>query len=276
MKRIKTTYLIFAFLMGALSAAAQDTGQMKIPLENPSSRGSLKVDINSGSITVTGTNVNEVIVNYTSREQKVKDKDKDKTNSSAGGLKKISSNSIDLEARQDGNRVIVESDSWSKGVDLDIQVPVNFDLELEGYNNGDIYAKNINGDVEADNYNGRITLENISGSAVADTYNGAIRVTFDAVTPDTPMAFTTYNGHVDLTFPPSTKASFKMKSKHGDIYEGFDMPIEESKPIMETERSKSGQYKVKVDDWVRGSINGGGAMVTIQNYNGNIFIRKGN
>lgn len=35
-------------------------------------------------------------------------------------------------------------------------------------------------------------------------------------------------------------------------------------------------YKVKVDNWVRGKMNGGGPEITIQSYNGNIFIRKGN
>ena len=158
-------------------------------------------------------------------------------------------------------------------MDLEIQVPVNFDLHLETYNNGDLYAQNIRGEVEADNYNGKITLENISGTVVADTYNGAIIVTFDEVTPDTPMAFTTYNGNVDLTFPSNYKASFKMKTKQGEIFEGFDMVIEEAKPKTETER-ESGVYRVKIDDGIRGSINGGGPEIAMQTYNGNIYIRK--
>ena len=79
---------------------------------------------------------------------------------------------------------------------------------------------------------------------------------------------------IDLSFPSSTPASFKMKTKQGDIYEGFGMDISEIKPVVEQER-KSDTYMVKVDEWVRGTINGGGPEVVIQSYNGNIYIRKG-
>lgn len=199
-------------------------------------------------------------------------KDKDKANGNSG-LNRIGGTALDLEASESNNVVEVESDSWNQGLDLDIQVPKNFDVHLETYNNGDLYASNIAGEVEADNYNGKITLENISGTVVADTYNGGIVVTFDAVTPDTPMAFSTYNGHVDLTFPADYKASFKMKSKSGEIFEGFDMVIEKTKPATETKR-ESGVYKVKIDDWIYGSINGGGAEISMQTTNGNIYVRK--
>ena len=33
-------------------------------------------------------------------------------------------------------------------------------------------------------------------------------------------------------------------------------------------------YKVIVDEWKRGDINGGGPELTIKNYNGDIFIRR--
>lgn len=258
----------------AITAYGQNQGQLKIPLTNPGEPGKLRVDINTGSITVKGSDVPEVIVNYQGREQKVKDKDKN--GSSSGGLKKIASNSLDLEASEKNNRVVVESDSWSKGVDLVIEVPRNFDLDLEGYNNGYIQVDNVTGEIEAEHYNGKITLNNISGSVVAETYNGAITITYDKVTPDTPLAYSTYNGNIDLTFPSSTALSFKMKTKQGDIYEGFDMVLTQEKQSKATDRSKSGVYKVTVDNWIRGDINGGGAEVAIQSYNGNIYIRRGN
>ncbi len=267
------TIMIVFFL--SISVYGQEAGQLRIPLSNQGQSGKLKVDINVGSITVIGSNVSEVIINYKSLERKVKDKSKGES-TNKDGLKKISSGTLDLEAYEKNNTVVVESDSWGQGVDLDIQVPKNFDLHLEGYNNGDIKVSDIIGEIEAENYNGKITMYNISGSVVAETYNGAIVITFDKVTPDTPMAYSTYNGNVDLLFPASTKASFKMKSKQGEIYEGFGMEMVESKVTTKTERSKSGVYKVKVDNWVRGKINGGGPEITIQSYNGNILIRKGN
>jgi hypothetical protein len=64
-----------------------------------------------------------------------------------------------------------------------------------------------------------------------------------------------------------------MKSKSGEIFEGFDMVIEKTKPATETKR-ESGVYKVKIDDWIYGSINGGGAEISMQTTNGNIYVRK--
>jgi hypothetical protein len=258
-------------ILVSTSTYAQESGELKIPLSNPGERGKLIVDMNSGSITVVGSSVNEVLVKYSVPEKKVKDKDKGGKNED--GLNRIGGSALDLEASEKNNVVEVESDSWNQRVDLEIQVPQNFDLHLKTYNNGDIVARSITGEVEADNYNGKITLENISGTAVADTYNGRILVTFDSVIPDTPMAFTNYNGNIDLTFPANYKASFKMKTKQGEIFEGFDMTIEESKPRTETQR-ESGEYKVKIDDWIRGSINGGGSEISMQTYNGDLYIRK--
>lgn len=266
--------IMIAFFLST-QVFAQDSGQLKIPLTNPGQSGKLKVDINRGSITIKGSNVSEVIINYRSMERKVKSKSKEETVNNEG-LMKISYHALDLEVYEKDNTVVVESESWNRGVDLDILVPKKFDLNLETYNNGDIQVNDIVGEIEAENFNGKITLQNISGSVVAKTYNGAIVVTFDKVTPDTPMAYRNYNGKIDLSFPSTTKASFKMKSRQGEIYEGFGMEMLTSKINSESERTKSGVYKVKVDNWVRGKINGGGPEITIQSYNGNIFIRKGN
>jgi len=38
--------------------------------------------------------------------------------------------------------------------------------------------------------------------------------------------------------------------------------------------TKAGVYKVVIDDWKRGEVNGGGAEITMKNYNGDILIRK--
>jgi len=267
---VKKYLMVVLGLILGISSYGQESGEWRIPLSNPGQKGILVVDLRSGSVNVTGGALSEVVVSYSLREKKITGKDKNQT---SDGLNRIGGASLDLEASENNNTVKIESNSWSQGVDLNIQVPKNFDLHLETYNNGDLSAKNIIGEVEADNYNGKITLENISGSVVADTYNGGIVVTFDQVKPDTPMAFSTYNGNVDLTFPSDYRASFKMKTKMGEIFEGFDMKIEEAKPKTETKK-ESGVYKVKIDDWIRGSINGGGPEISMKTTNGDIYVRK--
>ena len=93
------------------------------------------------------------------------------------------------------------------------------------------------------------------------------------MTSGIPMSYNTYNGEVDLTLPEDTKANFKMKSDRGEIFSGFEMQLEPSKPETRAD-SKSGVYKVKVNEWVKGKINGGGPEITIKTYNGDVYIRK--
>jgi len=247
---------------------AQDSGELVVPFSSPSQRGKVKIDLRRGSIEVVGTARKDVLVNYSAKSGSGNDKQKTKD-----GLKRISGGALDLEISENENYIDIESNSWNKGVDLKVEVPINVDLHVETYNHGYIYVSNIKGEIVADNYNGKITADKISGSMVADTYNGEIKISFDKVTPDTPMAFTTYNGDVDLTLPTSFKANMKMKSNRGEIYSGFDFNVKKNEPIKKSEK-KSGTYKVYLDDWVRADINGGGAEVMIKNYNGDIYLRK--
>ncbi|MTI20279.1 hypothetical protein E1176_04530 [Fulvivirga sp. RKSG066] len=254
-------------LCASLVVSAQDSGELAVPFSNPSSKGKVKIDLRKGSIEVVGTDRKDVLVKYTGRNKhNGEERNKD-------GLKRISGGAMDLEISEKDNFIDIESDEWNNGVDLKVEVPKNVDLHVETYNDGYIFISNIQGEIVADNYNGKITADKISGSLVADTYNGEIKVSFDKVTPDTPMAFTTYNGDVDLTLPGSFKASMKMKSSRGEILSGFDFNVKKTEPVTKTEK-KSGTYKVYLDDWVRADINGGGAEVMIKNYNGDIYLRK--
>lgn len=255
-------------ILSSVRLNAQDSGELIIPLSQPSSKGSLEVSIQRGSIQVIGTNRSDVLVKYISLESNNK-----KIETAKNGLKRISSGSIDLEASENNNQIEIDSDSWNKGVQLTIEVPKTFDLDLDTHNGGDIRVENIAGNVVLENHNGAITAKGISGSVSANTHNGKILVELNSVSADIPMSFITYNGSVDVTLPPSVKGSLKLKSSRGEIYSGFDVSLKKSEPVKKT-NNKSGEYKVYIDDWVRGDINGGGAEIVMKNYNGDIYIRK--
>lgn len=264
----KTLVTVFALMLIA-AAWAQESGELVVPFSDPNAKGKVKIDLRRGSIDVVGTDRKDVLVKYSSPDNQ-NNNENDRTKD---GLRRISGAAMDLEVSEKNNFIDIDSDSWSKGVDLKVEVPKNVDLHVETYNDGYIFISNINGEIVADNYNGKITADKISGSLVADTYNGEITASFIKVTPDTPMAFTTYNGDVDLTFPSDFKASMKMKSSRGEIFSGFDFNVKKTEPVTKSEK-KSGTYKVYLDDWVRADINGGGAEVMIKNYNGDIYLRK--
>lgn len=276
-KFMKETVIVTKLMMVVLMlvlipkrVTAQTEGEFAIPLSDPGKRGKLIAQLNTGSITVKGTQRKDVLIKYLVVES---NKDKNKGDAAKDGLKRISSGTMDLDASENSNTVRVGSDSWNNTMDLTIEVPSGFDMKVKAYNDGDIIISDVQGEVEITNYNGEITAKNISGSAIASTYNGDITITFDKLTEGTPMSYSTYNGDIDLTFPASFKGTLKMKTERGEIYTGFDVSLSQTGPVQKKE-VKSGTYKVTIDDWVKGDVNGGGPEFTMKNYNGDILIRK--
>ncbi|TRX56017.1 DUF4097 domain-containing protein [Fulvivirga sp. M361] len=273
MKSLKQLLAVTLVILTVPAGVSQDNGEFTVPFTDPGKRGKIKVDIRKGSIDVIGSERKDILIRYSPAKYKYKVKNKEKEKAKEkDGLKRISSGLTNLEVSEKNNYINVESDSWEKGIDLVFEVPKNIDLHVETYQYGDIFIKNIAGEVVADNYNGKIKAETISGSLVANTYNGSIKATFITVKPDTPMAFTTYNGDVDLSLPADFKASLKMKTSQGEIYSGFDFSAKETNRLKE--EKKSGTYKIYLEDWVRGDVNGGGPEIMIKNYNGDIYLRK--
>ena len=282
MKNYIKFFSLILIMIASQSGFAQSSNEFTIPLTDPAKRGKLKAHLNSGSITVKGTSRKDVLIRYSVDEDedddhKVKVKHKHDNDNDGddnrSGLKRIGGGGLDFTVTEHQNTVNAQSDSWNQEMKLEVEVPMGFDLQLHTYNNGDLLATNIQGQLELTNYNGEITALNISGSVVATTYNGEIKITYDKVTENTPMSYSTYNGDVDLTYPANYKASFKIKTEQGDIYSDFDVQFTSTGPVQKTD-SKNGVRKVVVDEWKRCDINGGGAEIAIRNYNGDILIRK--
>lgn len=264
MKKLVLIVLLSGFVFVAF---AQDSGELPVPLSDPAKRGKLIVDIHYGGVIVKGTARKDVLVKYEANEEKATG------STEKDGLKRISSGTIDLEASENSNVVKVESSSWNKKTNVIVEVPVGFDVKASSYNDGDIVISNIEGEVEITTYNGEITAESISGSVVASTYNGEVKISFNKVKEGAPMSFSTYNGDIDLTIPTATKATFKMKTQSGEILSAFDMTMVKSGPVQKKETGTN-TYKVSVDEWVKGEVNGGGPEISMRNYNGDIIIRK--
>ena len=255
-------------LISATAVFGQGNNELIVPLSNPSEKGSLEVSIQRGSINVVGTNRSDVLIKYTSLVNK-----RQNSKEMKNGMKRIFNGAIDLQASEHNNQIEVDSDSWNNGIKLTIEVPKTFDLELDTHNGGNIVVENVTGNVVLENHNGGITAKRMAGTVTANTHNGTILVELNSVTPNIPMSFITYNGNVDVSLPSSVKADFKLKSNRGEIYSGFDVSLSKAAPVKKTV-SKSGTYRVYIDDWVRGKTNGGGPEIVMQNYNGDIYIRK--
>ncbi|HLT73941.1 MAG TPA: DUF4097 family beta strand repeat-containing protein [Ohtaekwangia sp.] len=263
--------VITMLVSGTLKAQSND---VTIPLSNPSERGKLRVNVNSGSITVKATSRKDVLLRYKEEDNGAgKATKKENTDSNRAGLKRIAGSGLDLEITEHQNSVTVESGSWSHRLSIELEIPSGFDVFLHTYNNGFLMVTGVQGKVELENFNGKITALNISGSVVASTYNGDIKVTFDKVTPNTPMSYSTFNGDIELSLPGDYKTTIKGKTEQGSIYSDFDIQFKNTGPLQKKEK-KGDVFRVVIDDWKVGDINGGGPELTMQNYNGDLIIRK--
>ena len=250
-----------------VNSSAQE--KVSIPLSKPNSSGLLKMGIVRGSITITGYQGKEVVVVGTKRAARKRKEKKNKY-----GLKKISNKSMEFSVEEYENTVRVESTPFGT-IDFEIKVPVNFSLKVSTVNNGFIEVTNVKGAIEVSNVNGKITLKDITGSVSADTVNGNIVANLLKVTPNTPMAFSSLNGKLDVTFPKTMKANLKLKSDRGEIFTDFDLISKPKKAkITKGKTSKGGVYKVKVENWIIGSINGGGPEISFKTFNGDIILRS--
>ncbi len=106
--------------------------------------------------------------------------------------------------------------------------------------------------------------------------NGKGVASLRQATANKPMAFTSMNGNIDVTLPPSLKANMKMRTDNGEIYSDFDIQIRPSNvPTTTDNRSRGGPFRVELDKNVLGAVNGGGPDFDLRTLNGNIYIRKG-
>lgn len=263
-------FTAFTVISAPLRAQGDLKEQLSIPLSDPGKPGTLKVHLIRGSIRVTGYNGNQVVIDATTKQADKSEKPRENVE----GMKRISKNgAMDISATEENNVVNVSSKLFNSHMELNIKVPMKFSLNVGTINEGDVLVENVDGVLEITNVNGDIRLSNISGSAVANTVNGLLKANFKTVDTKSPMAFSTLNGNVDVTLPPTAKFDVKIKSDQGEIYSDFDVDVE--KGVQQaTKTAKDGMYKVSIEDWVKGKVNGGGSEIMMKNMNGNIFLRK--
>lgn len=271
MKQIKYIMVLACICISTgMLAQSGDREQLTVSLSSPGKPYKLKVELITGSIKVTGHTADNIVLSVQAEEDrssKAKDKSKD-------GLKRIGGPSgFEVRAAEKNNEVTVSNGSVMRKVDIELKVPQNGTLILKTVNQGDIIVTNVKGELEISNINGDIKLSGITGSAVATTTNGDINVDFNTVTDGKPMAFSTFNGDVNISLPASTKANLKMKTDQGEIYSDFEVAVEKGNGAPQ-KSNNGGVYKIIKDSWVSGKINGGGAEMMIKSWSGDLVIRK--
>ena len=260
-----------ALLAMAQPLFAQSDNKVTVPLSDSSRPVSLRAHLVSGSITVKGADVKEVVV-----EAKARGGEEPHSSGRAEGMKRIPMTSTGLNIEAENNNVRVSTDSYQRTIDLIITVPTHTSVSLHTVNDGNIVVSGVDGELDINDVNGEVDLKNIGGSVVAHALNGHVVATFNRIDSQKPMAFSSLNGDIDVTFPADLKANVSLRTDNGEVYSDFDVKVQPTTPqqTVEDNRGKGGKYRVKIDKNVRGTINGGGQDIQFKNFNGNIYIRK--
>lgn len=270
MKKIKL-YPLFVLAVSLIAGSVYGQNDLRIPLTNPGESGKLTIHaVFSDEITVRVHDEKDVVVQYEG------EKETDDRRATRNGMRRISSGGVGLEVTENNNEVILKTSPMPSDLELVVFVPRNFSLNLNA-TQGDVEVDGLEGELEINAVNGDIELTNISGSILVNSVNGDIEVDFTSIKPGVPMSFTGVNGDIDVSFPADAKFSAKMKTEWGDIYTNFDMEVDRSASSSEVSNGKGkdkGVYKVAVNKWILGDVNGGGPEFMFKTLHGDISIRK--
>jgi DUF4097 and DUF4098 domain-containing protein YvlB len=261
-------------LLGAgfvTTASAQDETQV-VPFSDPSRIGKIEVELLSGTITVRGEDRRDVAVMMHAGAPGPGRPPVER--SVPPGMRRLTQ-MPGFSISEERNEIKVESSSMRNGPgSLELRVPLKANLKLGSVNGGSITVENVEGELEIENVNGPVSLTNVAGSVVANSVNGGVTAKLTRVMADKAMAFTSFNGKVDVTLPPTIKANLKMRSDQGDIFTDFDVQLRQGGDKPSTTRN-NGKLKVEVNRAIYGSVNGGGPEIELRTFNGSVYLRKG-
>ncbi|HLZ89162.1 MAG TPA: hypothetical protein VKQ52_18025, partial [Puia sp.] len=197
MKIVSLFILLTVLLLGRTLAQGEIKEQLVVPLSEPGKPFKVVANVMHGSLKVIGYEGKDVVIDVTGEPGR-----KHESSGGSGGMRRIGGGeSGDLTAEEDKNTVTVNA-GMSHFSLIEIKIPQNSaTINLGAINDGNIVVDNVSGQLEVTNVNGAVTLSNISGSVVANTVNGDVVVGFKSVDPKAPMAFSTLNGKIDVTFP---------------------------------------------------------------------------
>ena len=278
----RTAYILLTVaLAGAASMviAQQPNEQVRVPFSDPSRPGTIDMSVLNGSITVKAENRADVAIVM------VQPRNTGAAPQTQGGLRRLNQ-TAGMSVEERGNRMSISTSNINATANFMLAVPTRTNLRLNVVNGGAIVVEGVDGELEVNNVTGPVTMTNVGGSVVAGSVNDDLRVTMTRVEPQKAMAFTSVNGAVDVTLPRTVRANLKLRSNFGDVLSDFDIQAQAAPPARvearlealrrEFERGGSGGTRIVVDEFVYGTVNGGGPEFELRTVNGNIYVRRGN
>jgi hypothetical protein len=300
----RTPVFTVAVLALGLSVAAQDqVERITVALTDPNRPVMLDIDLYAGAVSVSAFDGHEVVIEATrhadprpssgrTTSKKIVKKVV-KTPSGGKGAPATAGSSppahdttgltrllppTALEVEEASNLVNVRGPKGQR-IDLTIQVPVRTSLRLKKSAGGSpamarpVTVRGLDGDLEITTAAGSITLTDVAGSVVAHATGGSVIATVRRVTPDRPMAFTSFRGNVDVSLPASLKANLILQTERGDVFTNFGVQVGSTASPAKTKTSGDG-FQRKGRQPIRASVNGGGPDFELRTFAGSVYLRK--
>ncbi len=245
---------------------------------NIASGGTLQVDNYKGTIHVTGTDVNQVVVDVTKRFEGGNDADR-----------KWWMKNVEINFRNDSNRVAVEvkypqwnctlcwqGHDFTAAVELEIRVPRQINVTVESYK-PDIKVASVQGDIRIKSYKSPITIDSTTGAVHIDTYKDTIKL--NNVTLRGPLEIKSYKADAEVNARTLGETA-SLENEKGTIVlrvpsnAGLDVDYEGNRRA--SFRSDfplnigSGSFATRV----RGTVNQGGTKLHLRTDKGSVSLEK--
>jgi len=154
---------------------------------------------------------------------------------------------------------------------FELHVPANSRVDLNTVNGGDISVSGVRGGFLVHNVNGSLDIENVAGAGEARTVNGRVKAVF-AANPTGDCTFATLNGEMNIYFPAALNAVLRYKSFNGAVYSDFDVrPLAASSTVSDRD---NGRRVIRSNRFNRGQVGTGGPEITLDGFNGNVYIHR--
>jgi DUF4097 and DUF4098 domain-containing protein YvlB len=243
--------------------------------------GAVSIDDKNGRLTVEGWSRKEVRIQVTRRVRAPSDAKAEELMRELQADVEVRNNRINIRSRFPkrhetiGVLDLLARRNISLQIDYYVQVPRETDVELLTTNgevqaralsgsfeatttNGDMHVGDLKGTTTLATNNGVIQINGVSGTTHAQSTNGAIYAEVHDVASKGEITLETTNGNVEAYFPSRLKATLDAVTTNGRI--SIDYPI--LRQGVTSGRS------------IQGTINGGGARITLRTTNGNVDVKK--
>jgi len=249
LKRV-TFSALFVLVIGAALAAADQ------PYEEPfegtypvTSNATVSLENMNGDVSIDVWNRDEVQVKAVKRA------------SSPELLAKLD---IKVKATDDSVRIETDykrsHDHGSRSVEYTLMVPRVARVDSVELVNGNLLIIGVEGGVQIESVNGRVKAQDLAGPISIESVNGGIECATDYLQAGDSVSLESVNGTIDLRLAGGANIELAAETVNGRITEDLGIEV------------RQGQY---VGSTMRGTVGGGGTIVSLETVNGAIAVHGG-